>query len=340
VALVAALSATGSRTAPLVRVRHHGVMRDGWSGVELRHLAALTAIERTGSFRGAADELGYVQSAVSQQIARLEAIVGTRLVARERGRSDVSLTPAGSMLVEHADAIIARLAAAKHQLERVAESDGGILRVGGCETAATHVLPRLLAVLGQRNPHRRVVTREPMSWQDTRRLVLEGELDLALDYLPLDGDGLDHAELMTGRPVLVVQADSPLRRQGQPPTLEQLAALPLVEHTGWRFTPRLAVILEANGRAPRFSARSHLNGAVQSLVAAGLGAAVLPCMAIDRGRDDIATIDLSEILPPARLAAFWRADWRPPGLDDFLRVARSIGAELVGSCPVPDCLAA
>src|ERR1700742_397259 len=105
--------------------------RDPWFGVELRHLAALAAISREGSFRGAADSLGYVQSAVSQQVANLERIVGTRLVERFRGSKEIRLTPEGAILVAHAEQILARLHAARADLEAHAkEDDEESLRIG------------------------------------------------------------------------------------------------------------------------------------------------------------------------------------------------------------------
>jgi molybdate transport repressor ModE-like protein len=93
--------------------------RNAWLGVELRHLAALSAVCRTGSFRSAADDLGYVQSAVSQQIARLEHVVGARLLERTRGHSEVTLTPAGEILLEHTKSILARLRTAQAELGRL-----------------------------------------------------------------------------------------------------------------------------------------------------------------------------------------------------------------------------
>jgi molybdate transport repressor ModE-like protein len=77
-----------------------------WAGVELRHLAALRAIAREGSFRAAAARLGFTQSAISQQIAILERRIGHRLIDRSKGRRSVTLTDAGEVLLEHANAIL------------------------------------------------------------------------------------------------------------------------------------------------------------------------------------------------------------------------------------------
>jgi DNA-binding transcriptional LysR family regulator len=302
--------------------------RDSWLGVELRHLAALSAIERTGSFRGAADELGYVQSAVSQQVARLEEVVGARLILRSRGRARVTLTAAGKALLGHSEAIVARLTAAKADLGALVEGSAGTLRVGTCETAATLVLPPLTAVLAQRHPQLTVSARELVSWQEARDLVAEGELDLAFDYLPLDAGPFESIELLSSPCLLLVQAGSPLTRREEPPTLAEIAGLSLIDHPIWRFSPRLKVILEASGRAPRYSASSNLNRVVEALVAAGVGAAVLPALAVDRGRGDIASIDLSGVLPPARLALFWHRDRGSERFDPFVEAARDLCAGL------------
>src|SRR6266581_4733713 len=117
---------------------------DRWLGVELRHLAALQAVTQEGSFSRAAVRLGYAQSAVSQQIAMLERLVGEQLVVRPGGRRPISLTEAGELLLGHADAIVARLAAAQADLAALAEGTAGALRVGTWQSTGARILPELL----------------------------------------------------------------------------------------------------------------------------------------------------------------------------------------------------
>src|SRR5215210_6639706 len=101
-----------------------------WLGVEVRHLAALEAVARAGSFGRAAESLGYTQSAISQQIQTLERIVGERLLERPGGPRAVTLTEAGVLLLRHAESIIARLHAAQADMAALASGHGGRLRVG------------------------------------------------------------------------------------------------------------------------------------------------------------------------------------------------------------------
>jgi DNA-binding transcriptional LysR family regulator len=81
---------------------------DRWLGVELRHLIALEAVSREASFGRAAVSLGYTQSAISQQIATLERIVGEKLVERRGGRRKGALNEAGGLLRPHGEAIVCR----------------------------------------------------------------------------------------------------------------------------------------------------------------------------------------------------------------------------------------
>src|SRR5919197_2541536 len=98
---------------------------DRWLGVELRHFLALEAVARERSFGRAARSLGYTQSAVSQQIAALERLVGQTLVARPGGPKPVSLTEAGRLLLTHAEAIAARVAAAQADLNALGDGEAG-----------------------------------------------------------------------------------------------------------------------------------------------------------------------------------------------------------------------
>src|SRR6478672_12201374 len=117
---------------------------DSWLGLELRHLIALKAIAEHGTFGRAAKELGYTQSAISQQIATLERIVGQRLIDRPGGPRPVSLTEAGELLLRHADAIVARLQAAQADLHALRSGEAGRLRVGTFQSAGARLLPEII----------------------------------------------------------------------------------------------------------------------------------------------------------------------------------------------------
>src|SRR5256886_13899299 len=118
---------------------------------DVKRLRGLREVARTGSFSAAADELGYTQPAVSQQISTLEREAGTRLL--QRGARGVTLTDAGRALVDHSDAILARLAAAEEELEAIAGLRGGRLRLASFPTAGATLGPLAIALFSDRPPH-------------------------------------------------------------------------------------------------------------------------------------------------------------------------------------------
>src|ERR1700694_1188478 len=155
-----------------------------WSGLELRHLIALQAVAHQGTFGRAAAQLGYTQSAMSQQIAALEDLVGQRLIERARGQPSVDLTEAGRLLLAHADAVLARLQAAQADFDAFGQGALGVLRVGTYQSVSTHILPALMRDFSAAWPHVEVSLTEAPS-DDLLPLVERGELDVTFEVLPL-----------------------------------------------------------------------------------------------------------------------------------------------------------
>ena len=152
---------------------------DRWLGVELRHLAALQAIAEEGSFGRAAQRLGYTQSAVSQQLATLERLVGEKLVERPGGPRPIALTEAGRLLIRHAEAIVARLQAAQADLQALSAGAAGTLRARHATRAsASTSCRRCCAASRAAWPRVELRLTEMNSDQDLVALVERGDLDL------------------------------------------------------------------------------------------------------------------------------------------------------------------
>ncbi len=224
--------------------------RDQWLGVELRHLAALEAVARTRSFGRAARELGYTQSAVSQQIAQLERVVGQRLVDRPGGPRRVDLTEAGRLLLRHADAIVAQLDAAQADMAALAEGAAGPLRVGIYQSVGARILPGLLRRFSAEWPRVEVLVQEETDARDLLRLVERGDLDLTFADLPLPEGPFESEEVLRDPYVLLVSAKSELAARETAPPLRELAGLPLV---GWRSTGEPERYLRGPRPRPRTS---------------------------------------------------------------------------------------
>jgi molybdate transport repressor ModE-like protein len=299
---------------------------DRWLGVELRHLAALEAVSREGSFGRAATALGYTQSAVSQQIATLERIVGEKLIERPGGPKPVSLTEAGRLLLRHAEAIVARIAAAQADLTALHDGEAGTLRVGIYQSIGQRILPELMRRYAAAWPLVDVTLTESASDEELLQLVERGELDLTFADLPLIEGPFEFVELLRDPWLLVVPADSPLADRATPPPLREIAQLDLI---GFRQCRSMTQIEAALRRPIDFVFRSDHNGTVQGLVGAGVGAALLPSLAVDPNDEATRQIELGANVPPRLIAVAWHRDrYRSPAAGAFTELATEVCAEL------------
>jgi DNA-binding transcriptional LysR family regulator len=308
------------------------VAADHSSGIEIRHLAALAAVAEEGSFRRAATRLGYVQSAISEQIAALERLVGQQLVVRSRGAAPVELTEAGLVLLGHGKAIVARLKAAEADLDALANGSAGSLRLGIYQSVGARIIPRLLPRYGRDWPDVTVLPREAPTDAALFELVEAGELELSFADFPLHEGPFESLELMDDPYVLLVPADSPLAAAREPVGLGQVAELPLIGHWTCRVLPRVEAELRSRGVEPNFVFRSDIIVTVQALVGAGVGCAIVPRLAIDEADARTTVVELGADMPvqPRVIGLFWHRDrYRSPAALGFVDAAREVCAQYV-----------
>jgi len=295
-----------------------------WLGVELRHLAALEAVARTRSFGAAARELGYTQSAVSQQIAQLERVVGQRLFDRPGGPRRVETTEAGLLLLRHADAIVARLDAARADMAALAEGEAGTLRVGVFQSVGARLLPALVRRFRAQWPRVGVRVREENDSAQLLHLLEHGELDLTFAELPLPDGPFEWVELLHDPYVLLVSSNSDLAKLDAAPSLREVGKLPLL---GRRSTDEPERHLA--GRVPNLNVvfRTDDNGALQALVAEGLGVAIEPQLVVDQKDRSVKALPFGTRIPPRTIVLAWHRDrYRSHAAQAFVELAQELAS--------------
>ncbi|HLJ04252.1 MAG TPA: LysR family transcriptional regulator [Solirubrobacteraceae bacterium] len=272
------------------------------SSIDLRGLRALVAVADARSFRAAAAGLGYTQSAVSHQVADLEAALGAALFTRPGGRGQVSLTPAGESAYRHARRTLVEV----HALQASVQAHGGertVLRVGVFQTAAAELLPTALQLLREEFPGIEVILTQT---DDDPRMVewlAEGRLDLALTINQQPDDRIELVRLFEDPWVLLTRRDSPLA-DAPAPSFDLLDGADVVAWTSrWDVQNEVEEAWRRRGIAPRVVYRTDDNLAMQRLVAAGLGHACIGRLSARRAIDPALTwLEPPDILTPRTVA--------------------------------------
>jgi DNA-binding transcriptional LysR family regulator len=262
------------------------------------HLQTLLEVVRLGSFAAAAAQLGYTPSAVSQQMAALERETGVDLF-RRTARSIVP-TEAALVMTRHAAKVLTDIDALRAATARAAEAAGRELRLGIFPSLATYVLP---AVLRSERWRRlgldlHVSVAEP--GQTIRGLHDRGDLDVVLVY-QVGQSGLAWPHTMDRLWV----GDDPFRTvlpaswgiaEGVQVTADQLGGMPwIVHHPGTSDATVIDRVFASCGLQPRVVAYSDDFNASLSLASAGLGAALVPELALQSRPDGVVVVDVPEI---------------------------------------------
>jgi DNA-binding transcriptional LysR family regulator len=268
--------------------------------LNVARLRVLKEVAYQGSLSGAAETLSYSQSAVSQQIAALESEAGMTLL--ERHPRGVTLTAAGQTLVGHADGILARLEAAESALSLIAGLRSGRLRMASFPTAGATLMPLAIATFRSSYPEVELTLAEGEPEEIVPRLAA-GELDLALLFefageTPLR-EGMTRVELLEDPMYLALPRDHRLAGRAK-------LRLGDLRDEAWVQTSRSSPCARhvvrschAAGFEPNVSFESDDYQTVQGLVAAGVGVALIPELALSVERDDVAIRALSPN-PPVR----------------------------------------
>jgi DNA-binding transcriptional LysR family regulator len=273
--------------------------------LQVSRLKVFVEVAKQGSISAAAEELSYTQSAVSQQIAALEAETGVTLI--ERLPRGVRLTTAGSTLLAHAEGILGRLAAAEADLEAIAGLRGGQLRMASFPTAGATLMPLAIAMFRAQHPEVELTLAEGEPEEIAPRLYA-GEFDLALLF-EFEGTSESLVADLVRQPLfedpmfLALPADHPLARR-RTLRLADLRAEAWVQTSSSSACARHVVrCCHVAGFEPIVSFESDDYQTVQGLVAAGVGVALIPKLAVASAREDVAIRALSPSSPVRNVIA-------------------------------------
>lgn len=279
-------------------------------------LAVFRAVARHGTFSAAASALNYSQPAVSHHVCRLEAEIGFQLFERgNRGR--VRLTDAGLTLLPHAERMLSQMACAEAELDELVRKREERVRIASFATAGATVVADAIADFRRRCPDVELQLDEAEA-ADALRALAERRIDIAVVFDD-PGHPLETGEAIEAR---YVHDDPLLLALPRRHRLARRAAINLADLQSDHWiqgagddTPCSLILhaaCEELGFTPRVSFRSGNYQVVQRLVAAGVGVALVPELAIAGADPEVIIRPVQSRTPVRRIVVATRADRRPP----------------------------
>ena len=302
--------------------------------LDVNKLSTLRAVVAHGSFSAAGGALALTQPAVSRQVSLLERQVGTQLVRRTR--QGARPTEAGRLLVDHADAILGRIALAEAELAEVTGLRRGNVRLGSFFSALGHLSTELAVLLEAQHPE--LFRSQPDVIQDQLvdrrtafRHLARGELDVAIvfehafepDPAPSD---VEIVQLYDDPPRILLPAG---HRLAAAPSLtpEELAEDTWVRAHNGSAARLVDHVVAGAGLRPRLQLAGHGDEPVeaQAFVAAGRGVTVAHALNMLISHDRVAVVPLAGGAPVRHIQAAVMRDQRAPLPRAVVDALREVG---------------
>ncbi len=295
--------------------------------LSLRHLAALQAVTEHGSFRRAADALGYSQAAITAQIAALEKAAGMPVFQRHGGPRPVTLTAGGREVLVAAADVLGRVGLLESRMAALLDGTAGRLAVGTFQSVSARLLPLLLAEIRATQPG---LSTSVVESDDNAVLVdglVSGRLDVSFLVGPVTDDRVVIHEVCRD-PFVAMSPASDTRDLPDVVALADLHGRPAVGHQGCVCHQIVEDGLREAGIAPDFVFRSNDNAAVQAMVRAGIGTAIMPLLAIDADDRRVHVQRLDPPLPERSILVALPMGRSEKPAERFVRRALELGSTL------------
>lgn len=295
--------------------------------LELRHLVAFDAVAAEGTFGRAAERLGYTQSAVSQQIAALERIIGDKVFDRPGGPRPVVLTPLGAELLERSRELLARVDAMSLDLDLFRTGSVGKLSIGTFQSVSAMLLPRVVARMRETFPTLELQVMESDVEATLEQALESGEVEVSflVGALP---SSIESVHLIDDPFVLLAQ---PGQFAPGSVRIEDLAGEPMIGQHQNSCQLLNEAGLRSSGVDPNYVFRTNDNGTVAAMVRAGMGVAVLPFLCVEPEDPRLAIHSLEPPIPDRSICLGWRANRTlSPAAERFIQLTTEAGREFSG----------
>lgn len=255
---------------------------------------AFVAIADQGSFKGAAERLHITQTAITQRLQKLEDFLGVPLI--ERTTRSMNLTETGRTFLPQARRLLSELSAALVEIRETGMAQRGDVSIACVPTVGVQYLPRVLQAYSTRHPHNRIRILDHSS-SAVAQAVLHREVEFGIKIAGEHHPELHTVPLVEDRYVLVCHRDHPLAARRRI-AWRALADYPLIlagDVSGNRAL--IDAALENSGIELHSFYEVQRSSTALGLVAQGLGAAVVPGLAIQK--DAYPSVRAIELVQPA-----------------------------------------